>query len=146
MWGWRILDLSRGQPPYALHRDEVAVLDALAARGCDGGVVLAPESVGAFVPMWTGCRAFLAHWTGTLRFFERREQVQAFFSGAMGEPERRALVRAHGITYVVVGAGGGTDGVAWDAIPWLVPIFRRPGAAVLAVRWEGIGGMEGGSR
>ncbi len=136
LWGWRILDLSRGQPPYALHRDEVAALDWLAGRGCDGGVVMAPETIGAFVPIWTGCRAFLAHWTGTLRFFERREQVRAFYSAAMGEAGRRELVRAYGITVVIVGADGMADGVGWEGTPWLTLVFQRPHAAVLAVRWD----------
>lgn len=134
LWGWRILDIRRGQPPYALHRDEVAALDWLAGRGCDGGVVMAPEAVGAFVPMWTGCRAFLAHWTGTLRFFERREQTQAFYSPTMTEAERRALAQRYGIRYVIVGADEGADGVEWTDIPWLAPMFQRPKAAVLAVR------------
>jgi len=80
--------------------------------------------------MWTGCRAFLAHWTGTLRFFERREQVRAFYSPAMGEPARRALIERYGITWVIVGA----DGPALEGIPWLIPMFQRPHAAVFRVQ------------
>lgn len=136
LWGWRILDLSRGRPPYALHREEVEALDWLAAHGCAGGVVMAPEAIGAFVPMWTGCRAFLAHWTGTLRFFERRAQVQAFYGPAMGEAERWELVQRYGITYVIVGADTGADGGMLEGVPWLVPVFQRPNAAVLAVQGE----------
>lgn len=138
LWGWRILDLSRGQPPYALHRDEVAALDWLAGHGCNGGVVMAPEAIGAFVPMWTGCRAFLAHWTGTLRFFERREQVVAFYGDAT-DADRRSLVQRYGITYVIVGSGGGADGDHLEEIPWLIPVFQRPNAAVLAVQMGPIG-------
>ncbi len=142
LWGWRILDLSRGQPPYTLHRDEVAALDWLAAHGCGGGAVMAPERVGAFVPMWTGCRAFLAHWTGTLRFFERREQVHAFYHTATAE-ERWERVRRDGITYVVAGPGEGADG-GLEEVPWLVPVFRRPNAVVWAVRTEPAGSGGGG--
>ncbi len=134
--GWRIMDLSRGQPPYSLHRDEVAALDWVAEHGCGGGVVMAPEAVGAFVPMWTGCRAFLAHWTGTLRFFERREQTRAFYSPAMGEAERRALVQRYGITYVIVGADRERMDGGIEEMPWLVPVFQRPSAKVLAVRMD----------
>ncbi|HXF70845.1 MAG TPA: hypothetical protein VNK89_13675 [Thermoflexus sp.] len=142
LWGWRILDLSRGQPPYTLHRDEVAALDWLAAHGCDGGVVMAPESIGAFVPMWTGCRAFLAHWTGTLRFFERREQALAFYSAAT-DADRRALVQRYGITYVIVGSDAGADGSRFEGTPWLIPVFQRPHAAVLAVQMRPIGSGDG---
>jgi hypothetical protein len=139
--GWRILDLSRGQPPYSLHRDEVAALDWVAAHGCADGVVMAPEPVGAFVPMWTGCRAFLAHWTGTLRFFERREQVRAFYSPAMGEPARRALIERYGITRVIVGA----DGASLEGSPWLIPVFQRPRAAVFVVQMAREGASPGGA-
>lgn len=136
LWGWRILDVGRGQPPYALHRDEVAALDWLAGHGCNGGVVMAPEVIGAFVPMWTGCRAFLAHWTGTLRFFERREQVQAFYGEVMTEIERRALVQQYEIRYVIIGANEGANGGKWKEKEWLIPVFQRPNAAVLTVRGE----------
>ncbi len=141
LWGWRILDLSRGQPPYTLHRDEVAALDWLAAHGCEGGAVMAPERIGAFVPMWTGCRAFLAHWTGTLRFFERREQAHAFYHTATAE-ERRERVQRDGITYVIAGPEEEANG-GLEETPWLVPVFRRPNVVVWAVRMEPTGSGEG---
>jgi hypothetical protein len=59
----------------------------------------------------------------------------------MGEPARRALIERYGITRVIVGA----DGASLEGIPWLIPVFQRPRAAVFVVQMAREGASPGGA-
>ncbi len=101
--GWRFLVLHRHEPPFYLHRDEVAALEWLDAHGQEGEVVLSSFTLGYFVPGMTGLHPVLGSAVMTLDFNEKRQQVEAFFDDGMSEAERQAFLRRYGVDFVFCG-------------------------------------------
>jgi hypothetical protein len=134
LFGWRFVDLRRHQAPYYLHQDEVAALDWLDRQGGDA-VVLSDETLGQYVPAFTGKRAVLAHWAQTVDYFTKRDEVARFFDPATPPAERAALLRRYDVAYVLVGESERRPGMggALDAAP-LVRVFESPAAVVYRVR------------
>jgi hypothetical protein len=134
LFGWRFIDLRRHQAPYYLHQDEVAALDWLDRQGGDA-VVLSDETLGQYVPAFTGKRAVLAHWAQTVDYFTKRDEVAHFFDPPTPAAERAALLRRYDVAYVLVGESERRPGLggALDAAP-LVLVFESPAAVVYRVR------------
>lgn len=100
---WRVIDLSRHEYPFYLHRDEVRAMRWLEEQTPSDEVVLSSFVVGHFVPGLTGDRAFLGNAVMTLDFNRKREMVETFFSPATSESEREALIRQYDVRYVFYG-------------------------------------------
>lgn len=98
---WRFLDLSRHQSPFYLQRTELSALEWLSQQSNPRDVVLAPLDVGQFVPSYGNARAFLAHWAGTARYFERRDAVDRFFARDTTDQWRQSLLDDARVTLVV---------------------------------------------
>ncbi len=103
LFGWRFLVLHRHEPPFYLHRDEVAALEWLDAHGEEGDVVLSSFTLGYFVPGMTGMHPLLGSAVMTLNFNEKRRQVEAFFDSGMSDEERIAFLRRYGVDFVICG-------------------------------------------
>ena len=89
LFAWRFVELRRQAPPYYLQHDEAAALEWLARHATPEDVVLAPETIGQFVPNYGETRAYLAHWAMTNRYHER---VHAC-AGVLHAGGRRRLAR-----------------------------------------------------
>lgn len=137
LWGWRMLELSRGQAPFFLTDGQVSALDWLDARSEERAVVLSGIDLGQYVPALTAHRAFLAHWAQTVRFYEKRSDVERFFAAQTSPAERHALLERYGVDYVLHGPEerelGGFD-PATDAA--LRPVFTAGDTVVYTVLRE----------
>ncbi len=132
------MDLNRHQAPYYLHRDEVAALEWLEANTSPDDVVFSGLDVGQYIPSVSGNRAFLAHWTMTVNFYDKRERVAAFFHPSTPDEQRRDTLCRFGVRYVFYGmeergAGGLPE------LPYLRAVFQAPQAAVYRVDMEAAG-------
>jgi hypothetical protein len=136
LFAWRLIELRRPDAPYYLTVDEAAALDALAAQSTPEDVALAVESVGRWIPNYGHTRAFLAHWSMTNRYLERRDEVAEFFSPRVDEAWRARLLAADGVTFVVWTARPqGPDATYAPASSSLFePVFMAPTAGVFRVR------------
>ncbi len=135
LYAWRFVDLGRRNLPYYLHQDEAAALDWLAHNATPDDVVLAPEVIGQFVPNYGESRAYLAHWAMTNRYFERRDNVSAFFDPATSDGWRANLIRQESVTIVL--RAGSVPGLPElfhpDSSALFKAVFSRSGAAVYRV-------------
>lgn len=98
---WRFVDFRRLEAPYYLTRGEAESLAWLAAHATAGDVVLADLEYGQHVPVRSDARAFLAHWAGTLDFFDKKAMVREVFDPAVSDGRRREILSAYGVTYIV---------------------------------------------
>lgn len=120
--GWRVLDMSRHQPPYFLLDDEFAAFNWLRQNTTRDDIVLSSLDTGQYVPGFAGNRTYLAHWANTLHFFQKRDQVQRFFDAKSDDAARRALLERGGIRYLVYGEAERKLG-GWD--PSASALVRR---------------------
>lgn len=98
---WRIIDLSRQETPYFLHRDELSALEWLNQQnGHD--VVLSTEAIGHFVPALAGKRAVLAHWAQSIDYYTKTDEVAAFFSPETSASERQRIIERYNVKYIVL--------------------------------------------
>jgi hypothetical protein len=136
LYAWRLVDLRRHSAPYYVHRDELAALEWLAANTSASDVVLAPANVGQFVPNYGKTRAYLAHWAMTNRYFERRANVERFFSSSPEVGWRRDLMRREGVTLVLKNNWSDVSASTYDfsQSPELELVFARPRAEVYRLR------------
>jgi len=131
---WRFIELRRYEAPYFLSRDDVAALDWLAENTTAQDVVLASLDFGQWVPTWSDARAFVAHWTGTLDFLDKRDAAQAFVEGRLNEPARQSLLDTYRVTYVVHGGQDDPSGIdALNQSLRLSPEFIRGDTIVYRV-------------
>ena len=146
---WRFVDLGRHTYPYYLRTDEVAALDWLRANGTGNDVVMASLAVGQYVPAVSGERAVLAHWAQTVDYFNKREEVKAYYDPSTTATERRALLDKYNVRYVIVGpvergmesaeiAPQVIEGRSEVAVDWaaagLTPVFESDTVTVYEVR------------
>jgi hypothetical protein len=129
---WRFVELRRHTAPYYLHQDQLDALDWLAHHTEPSDVVLAPLDFGQFVPNYGGSRAYLAHWAMTNRFFERRDNVDAFFRVDTSDSWRHDLLARERVTLVVRTDWPDTIGEAFDPTvsSRFETVFVRPRAQV----------------
>jgi hypothetical protein len=99
---WRFVYLSRHEPPNYISIEEEAALRWLDVYTTRNDVVLAALDFGQFVPARSDARAFLAHWAGTLDYFDKQHQVEQVLSLTTSDQERLRILRQHSVTYVVV--------------------------------------------
>ncbi|HMO57566.1 MAG TPA: hypothetical protein PKA05_02565 [Roseiflexaceae bacterium] len=132
---WRINDLGRHENPYYLTSGEVAALRWLEANTNGDDVVLAKLELGQFVPVWTDARSFLAHWAGTLRFFDKRDMADQVLDPGTTPSTRQAILGEYGVTYVLArDADGPTAALATASAGQLEEAFRQDGVVVFRVR------------
>ena len=135
LYVWRFTELRHRDTPYFLHVDEANTLDWLSVHTSDTDVVLAPESVGRFVPGVGHTRAYLAHWAMTNRYFERRDNVLRFYQAETDNDWREALVRREGVTMVLDTSFAQQSAAhALDGAPWLERVQTTPTVRVYRVR------------
>ena len=134
---WRVIDMSRHDYPFYLHRDEVLAFHWLEEHTPADEVVLSSFVVGHFIPGLTGDRAFLGSAVMTLEFNDKREMVATFFDSATSDGERQAFIRENGIRYVFYGPAEQALG-DYDPgkSPLFVKVFSSPHACVYAVKQE----------
>jgi hypothetical protein len=142
---WRFVDLGRHQHPYYLHRDEVAALRWLEENTSPDDVVLSGLDVGQYIPGVSGNRAFLAHWTMTVNFYDKRERAAAFFNPSTPDEERRDTLCRFGVRYVFYGTEEREAG-GLPELPYLRAVFQAPQATVYRVDVEAAGCAPGVAR
>ncbi|MCS6840221.1 MAG: hypothetical protein NZ699_18545 [Roseiflexus sp.] len=98
---WRFVYLSRYEPPNYISMDEEMALRWLDVHTTRNDVVLAALDFGQFVPARSDARAFLAHWAGTLDFFDKQAMVREVFDPAVSDARRREILSSYGVTYIV---------------------------------------------
>lgn len=132
---WRFIELRRYETPYFMPKADIAALEWLAGRTSRDDVVLAALDAGQWVPAWTDARAYVAHWTGTLDFLNKRDSARAFVDGRLAVEEQRALLRDFNVTYVIHSSLD--DPVAQEALaesPYLSAVFSQEGTTVYRVQ------------
>jgi hypothetical protein len=134
MTAWRFLDFSRHEVPYYLAQDEVAALRWLGERTTRADVVLADLDFGQNVPVWSDSRAFLAHWAGTLDFFEKRALAAEVLDPATPAARRAAILDEYAVTYVVVRSQNRpAEALASSSGGRLAPAFRAGDVTIFHV-------------
>ena len=134
---WRFVDLARHQPPYYLHRDEVAALRWLEENTSPDDVVLSGLDVGQYIPSVAGNRAFLAHWAMTADVYNKQEMVQALFQTSTPDRERRDILHQFDVRYILYGSEEKQLGtLALEELPYLKTVFSAPQATVYRVEWR----------
>lgn len=98
---WRFVDFRRLEAPYYLTRGEAESLAWLEAHATASDVVLADLEYGQHVPVRSDARAFLAHWAGTLDFFDKKAMVREVFDPDVSDARRREILSTYGVTYIV---------------------------------------------
>jgi len=83
--------------------DLIAAVDWVGANAGPETVVFSALETGNLIPARTGRRVYLGHWIETQDYARKREEVSAFFAGALTEAAQRALLRAGHITHVFHG-------------------------------------------
>ena len=111
---WRILDLHRARHPYYLTAGDVQALTTIGEVAQPGQIVLAAPDIGLFVPVYADARPFVAHWAQTLDFFARRDTAMRAFAADTPESDRRQILAANGIAFVIAGP---TEGVRGGSMP-----------------------------
>jgi uncharacterized membrane protein len=137
---WRFVDLARQDYPYYLYEDEIAAAEWLRESALPSATVLSSLTVGQYLPALSGNSVVLAHWAQTIRFYEKQEQVKAFYDGTTSDGERARIVQAYGIDYVFHGPAERAVG-AYDPrdTPWLEAVYSTPRVQVYAVRQDLLG-------
>jgi hypothetical protein len=148
LFTWRFVDLKRRTAPYYLHRDEVEALDWLSQNATSSDVVIAEANVGQFVPNYGGTRAYLAHWAMTNRFYERRANVEGFFSPYVPEGWRHQLLANEEITLVLRTDWPASQAEPYDPgrSPGFDLVFARPRAQIYRVTTKGLDRIVEGPR
>ena len=103
LWAWRFVDLGRHDYPYYLHKSELAAMAWLQANAQPADVVLSSETIGQYVPAYTGTHAFLAHWAQTLDYHGKSALVKEFYAQCSSEPRRQQVLEEYGVDYVFWG-------------------------------------------
>ena len=134
LFGWRFVDLRRAEAPYYMPTDTVAAYDYLETQVASDDVVLSSLTVGQYVPMLTGARAFLAHWAQTLDFYGKENMVAAFFSVETDDETRQDVLRQYSVDYVLFTPEEQALG-AYDPAdaPYLSEVFTQGDAVVYTV-------------
>jgi hypothetical protein len=122
------------EPSLFLSASQWAAFDWLRDSLTEDDVVLASYGTGNLIPAWTGHRVFLGHWSESLDWPGREEQVKTFFDADTADAWRVALLRQHTITHVFYGSRERALG-SFDptAVSWLEPAFRSGEVAVYRV-------------
>lgn len=135
LFAWRFIDLRRHDYPYYLQNSELAAFKWLEQNVKSDDVVFSSETTGQYVPMLTGAHAYLAHWAQTVDYFTKRDAVAAFYAGDTSDAERRQMLQAHSVDYVLAGPAEGALG-AFDpaSAEYLTLTYESPDVRVFAVR------------
>jgi hypothetical protein len=141
---WRFVDLARHQPPYYLHRDEVAALRWLEENTSPDDVVLSGLDVGQYIPSVSGNRAFLAHWAMTAGIYDKQDRLAEFFDPAAPEEQRRETLCRFNVRYVFYGLEERELGsLSPDHLACLQAVFQTSNATVYHVDWDKAGCASG---
>lgn len=79
------------------------ILDWLNANAPFESVLLSGEPTGAYAPACAGVRSVVAHVFETPEYYEKLDEVTAFYSKGMDDKERRDLLEKYDVLYVLVG-------------------------------------------
>ncbi len=80
---------------------EIAALNWLNTHSIPDSVVLSTKSIGNYVPVRTSLRAYIGHSPETIRLEGKLLLVERFLAGTMNAAERRSLLEAGHIRYVI---------------------------------------------
>lgn len=103
LFAWRFFDLRRHDYPYYLHNSEVDAFKWLEQNTQPADVIFSSETIGQYVPMFTGAHAYLAHWAQTADYFNKRDAVKTFFDVNTSDAKREQILKAHNVDYVLAG-------------------------------------------
>jgi len=123
---WRFVYLSRLESPNYISIEEEVALSWLDAYTTRNDVVLAALDFGQFVPARSDARAFLAHWAGTLDYFDKQHQVERVLSLTTSDQERVKILRQYSVTYVVVREQDAPRALFTSVVAdYLTPVFEN---------------------
>ena len=84
------------------HSDsEIAALDWLNAHAVPDSIVLSTLDIGNYLPARTSLRAYIGHSPETIRLEDKLPLVERFLAGTMSAADRRSLLDAGHIGYVI---------------------------------------------
>ncbi|MCU0495143.1 MAG: hypothetical protein MUD01_26450 [Chloroflexaceae bacterium] len=122
---WRFVDLGRYQQPFFLSQNEAAALGWLRTNTTNEDVVLGTLEINQHVPAWADSRAFLAHWAGTLDYFNKVEMTATVLSPSAPLDQRTAILQRFGVTYLIVREQDSPRAALEAASPMLGPVFSQ---------------------
>jgi hypothetical protein len=92
-----------GEPWFYLSSGEWEAFRWLREEARSEAVVLCAPQTGTFVPAWAGQPVVYGHPFETLNAERRKEQVEAYWGGAMRPAEQERFLENHRVRYVLVG-------------------------------------------
>ena len=104
LWLWRFVDLQRQTYPFFLYQEELDAINWLEENAAPDEVVLSSETIGQYLPALAGTHAYLAHWAQTVSYFEKRDNVQKFFSQETSDAQREQILQQHSVDYIFYGS------------------------------------------
>lgn len=93
----------RPKEPAFREYEEVEALSWLNDEAEPNSVVLAAFQTGNAIPAWAPARVVIGHGPESVNLAELENQVEAFFSEKMTDPERLHFIRSHDVQYVWYG-------------------------------------------
>jgi uncharacterized membrane protein len=134
---WRFYDLRRYDEPFYLSNHNIAALNWLETHTTRNDVVLATLDFGQFVPFKTDARSFLAHWAGTLKFYEKHDMADRVLNPATTPAVRAQILSQYQVTYVVLRdheyPAAQLTPAAADS---MTPVFQQGDVTIYQVRQE----------
>lgn len=114
-----------------------AQLDAMRwlDQTADGDVVLAVYETGNVLPAYASVRAFVGHGPETVYSDQKRAQAKEFFSTAVDEAWRIALLKQFNVRYVYYGPNEKAAGnFAPERAPYLREVYRNEAVQIFEVK------------
>lgn len=100
----------------------------------EDAAVLSTYRSGLYLPACTGNRAYVGHWSETLRFNEKARTAEWVLYAPGREEEKRAFLKDQGIRYVYFGNFERMRGrFALEGTPYLEEIYNRDGVSIRRV-------------
>ncbi len=123
---------ARQDPALYLTRGESAALAWLEGNTPLRSVILASPDIGVYIPAWSGRSVVYGHPFESIHAQKAREDVEAYFSGAMSDAQAREFFADQGIAYVFRGPREEALGVPRN-LSELAPVFEEGDVTIYEV-------------
>lgn len=128
------LTMIRGDFPFFRDKEEVEVVDWLAANAPEDAIVLSSYETGSYIPSRAGARVFIGHWAETTGFQRKLAAVDRFFAETTPDEWRIEFLRGNGIDYLFYGPREGVLGRFHpEGAPYLEQVFANNLVTVYSV-------------
>ncbi len=93
--------LHEGKVPFYLRENHLRLIDWLARNSKPDEAILCNYQLGNYIPVLTGRRVFIAHWSGTINVAEKFKTARKIWRGELSIDEAKKLFRQHKLRYAL---------------------------------------------